>query len=559
MKPSRRRKGSLIAIGAVMLLVLSLVAVFGGQTIWSYLQHERYRQALESAALKAASDLSEIVINDPYFGFVSLSDRPAAGNATIAEDGEPVPVHGINSLIAASRLDYLIASELGDERLQSFALEDARHAREAANKLTEVLSKSLSPDSKDAKDMDGNVVRPYVDAINAYQDSLKCFTQDPPQEFQLELGWLTKVSATVTPLPFTSPNLPGLKATALNDIAINGYYKANVDVPSGSEHLFFAGLGSQPSLVDAGAFVPTDREHISTVVRAQAKSFLPNFLGRKGDAQELITQACGQAYALDRKPAPSVLVLTFPDGLPPGVDTMHDILTNPSLNESAMRSYVPVGSDYAMGNTSQLQPRGVRGSAAGCFALALHDWLRNNYALPKVDSMLGILNTSLSRIAGPGNTMFALGMAADGTPVLTQLSRKPFADRAVEDQQLFLTTDEPIMIGNRSWMVTCRDQVRIAGTIAGGRHAGQPLPADPINWDGLDTFVSQSFARASASRRPGGIVANGILGPLGDLSFDNAQLQRKDGRTLSHGLRRSSYSAGLAAELLICTARRPLP
>src|SRR5579883_2289538 len=141
MKPSRRRKGSIIAIGAVVILVLSLVAAFGGQTIWSYLQHERYRQALESAALKAASDLSEIVINDPYFGFVSLSDRPAAGNATIADDGEPMPVHGINSLIAASRLDYLIASELCDERLQSFALEDARHARDAASRLTEVLEK----------------------------------------------------------------------------------------------------------------------------------------------------------------------------------------------------------------------------------------------------------------------------------------------------------------------------------------------------------------------------------------------------------------------------------
>lgn len=553
MKRPRRRRGSLIAIGAVILLVLSFIAVFAGQTIWSYLMHERYRQALEAASLKAASDLSEIVINDPYFGFISLSDRPASGHATIAEDGEPVPIHGINSLIAASRLDYLIATELGDERLQSFAGEDARHAREAAANLTQVLEKSLREDSKDAKDMDGNVVRPYADAVATYQNSLKCFTQEPPLEFRLELGWLRKSGATITPLPYTPQNCGPLK-----DIAVRGYYKANVDLPVGSEHLFLASLGSQPSLVDTNAFNPSDGQHISTVVRAQAKCLLPNLLSQKGERQELVTQACGQAYALDREPAPSVLMLSFPDGLPPGIDTMHDILTHPSLNESVMRSYVPVGNDYPTGHTSELQARGASGSAAGSFALALHDWLRNNYALPKVDAMLAILNTSLSRTAASGNTMFAIEIAADGTPVLTQLSRKPFADRAVEEEQLLLTIDTPIVIGNRSWMVSCRDQVHTPGTIAGGKHAGQPLPADPINWDGLDTFVSRSFAQAAASRRPGGIVANGLLGPLGDLSFAHAQLQCTDGRALSRGFRRSSYSAGLAAEVLICTARRPL-
>src|SRR6516225_9906245 len=114
MKHPRTAEGSILAIGAVILIVVCLIILLGGQTIWSFLLHERYKQALEAAALKAASDLSEIVINDPYFGFISLSDRPPIGHATVAEDGEPVPVHGINTIIATSRLEYLIATEIGD-------------------------------------------------------------------------------------------------------------------------------------------------------------------------------------------------------------------------------------------------------------------------------------------------------------------------------------------------------------------------------------------------------------------------------------------------------------
>src|SRR5262249_51716341 len=157
--------------------------MFGNELVWLFLQQQRYQQALEASALKAASDLSEIVINDPYFGFVSLTDRPAIGRATQAPDGEPVPVRGINTIIATARLDYIIATELGNEKMQGFALEDALHARDTAVRLNNALEEALKVNPKEVPhDMDGNVVRPYSDALNTYNTSLLCFTNKPPKE-----------------------------------------------------------------------------------------------------------------------------------------------------------------------------------------------------------------------------------------------------------------------------------------------------------------------------------------------------------------------------------------
>ena len=171
--------------GAILLLCLALLGfvitlfAFSIHVVQLLIERHRYQQAVESAALQASSDLSKIVINDPYFGFISLSDYPAIGKATIAIDGEPLPVHGINTIIATSRLDYIIAKQVDDQYLEELALVDIRHAKEAAVRLDNVLENSLTEKFNDKEhaphDMDGNMVCPYVDALNAYEESLEHF------------------------------------------------------------------------------------------------------------------------------------------------------------------------------------------------------------------------------------------------------------------------------------------------------------------------------------------------------------------------------------------------
>lgn len=153
--------------------------MFGSRVLLLMTERDRYKQALESAAMKASVDLSGIVINDPNFGFISLSDQGAIGRATMAADGEPLPVHSINTIIATTRLDYIIAQEIGDDQLKELALQDIRHARAAAIHLDRVLERALSAQSDNEasvpRDMDGNAVHPYADALSTYEKESTIF------------------------------------------------------------------------------------------------------------------------------------------------------------------------------------------------------------------------------------------------------------------------------------------------------------------------------------------------------------------------------------------------
>jgi hypothetical protein len=75
-----------------------------------------------------AEKLSRIVVNDSHFGFIALSNSPPIGKATVADDGEPCPISGINNLLATIRLDTLMAHELNDSNLCQLADADYEQA-----------------------------------------------------------------------------------------------------------------------------------------------------------------------------------------------------------------------------------------------------------------------------------------------------------------------------------------------------------------------------------------------------------------------------------------------
>ncbi len=78
-------------IVTVILFMLGYVRILGS--------HSEQRTAIESAALAAAKDLSRIVVEDPNFGLISLSDAAPVGTNTAAGDRYFMPVHGINTLL----------------------------------------------------------------------------------------------------------------------------------------------------------------------------------------------------------------------------------------------------------------------------------------------------------------------------------------------------------------------------------------------------------------------------------------------------------------------------
>jgi hypothetical protein len=559
---SRRKDGSILALGAVILLAVVMLFMFGNELAWLFLQQERYQQAVEASALKAASDLSEIVINDPNFGFISLTDRPAIGKATQAADGEPVPVRGINTIIATARLDYIIATELGNGQLQEFALQDARNARDAAVRLNKALEEALKVEPKQVPhDMDGNIVHPYADALNAYNASLMCFTNAPPKEFELTLGWLGQTGSTITPVP-VQPRTKVKDQYVPIGGEVNQCYKAGVDLPVGNEHFHLASLGPQPSLARVDDFLPTDPSHVCSVIKVEAVGQAASLLPWDKSVRLVNGRACGQSYAIVSQPAPSVLILAFSDGRPVGINCIRDLFSTEGLNNATMKVYRPVNGDFPIDPHCQLVAcsDNLADCAASAFiARSFYDWLRSNYTLPKIDSLLDAFSQKFidASQGGSVSNVFATEITADGNAVVSCLRANPFQDLRIAESQLYGINGQPVPIGPSNWTVVCRDEVNTLGTINGGQHAGQPLAGNPINWAELDSYVDDRFATAAATRRPSAVTISGKRQPGGGIDLSGAQLGVTNKQSVHQDIRKSSCSAGLASEIRITSPVAP--
>lgn len=523
---------------------------FSSQIAPLFMLQSRHQQALEAASLKAASDLSRIVVNDPYWGYISLSDYPAMGTATKAGDGQPLPVHSINTVLAATRLDYIVAEELGNATLEELALEDLRNAKAAEQSLARVLERSLKENNSDARDINGESVTPKKDAWDTYIGCLGALPKPKQNQFKLTLGRLSDLAATTTRLPFLSDAGSRIKYFP-KDIQVNGFYRACVNIPVGPEHLTLVPVGAQASLVNSSKFIPARQngDELNSIVKVEAACELRNLWEKTPQAVSGI--ACAEACTLGTPPAPSVLLVSFPCGRPSSITNIGDLLNNHGLSSTMMNSYTPRGNDYPSDASCSLEKLSRQVSASSSIAYCFHDWLRSNYSLPKIDSVISALNQNLNGVGQSFNSSFVLAVKADGSVIVSPLHDRPFQGFSVGENQFYAVASEPVLLGDRDSIIMCRDEVRSLGTSAGGKHAGQPLPGDPINWDELEAYVDSSFTNTICTRKPNGITFTGRRRPNGGYILTDAQLQRSDGGMLEHPLRTSACSTGLAAEVSV--------
>jgi hypothetical protein len=212
--------GLLIAIG---LFVFNYTRILGG--------HEQHSTAIEASSLAAAQAIARVVVEDPNYGFISLSDYPPIGQGTKAGDGEPLPVIGINTIVGTARLDMIVAHELGDETMKALAVKDVENTRAAARRLTDVIKASLQPGGSPlAKDLDGKPVAPYETAHNLYEGNKVSDAMGGSGvsgSFKLTLGYLDGGSTTLTPLP-----QPEEFAEVQADQKEDNNYKAFINIPA---------------------------------------------------------------------------------------------------------------------------------------------------------------------------------------------------------------------------------------------------------------------------------------------------------------------------------------
>ena len=136
----------------------------------------------------------------------------------------------------------------------------------------------------------------------------------------------------------------------------------------------------------------------------------------------------------------------------------------------------------------------------------IHDWLRTVHVRARIDSLIAALNTKISRDCSQPCLLYEFNQ--DGYVLTRSLSETPFSSQAVSENQRYLLTFDGLADGASIWAISLRDEVSNLGTLSGGKHAGQSIAADAVNWCDLQVYGSQSLSPALAGKgsdvvRPG--------------------------------------------------------
>ena len=177
----RKKHGNITTLVVCVICFVILPAVLLVTQINLYMvDRARTQNVLEAASLLAANDLSRIVLNDPNFGFVSLSNYPPVGKATFAADGEPLPVTGINTLTGTVRQNTILAIELDNATMKCLADQDRENLGSAIKQLNACFEGTTRGDRRYlGKDIHGR-------RVELVEDVMSFLRQNLPSDVQLE-------------------------------------------------------------------------------------------------------------------------------------------------------------------------------------------------------------------------------------------------------------------------------------------------------------------------------------------------------------------------------------
>ncbi|HNB16328.1 MAG TPA: hypothetical protein PLC15_13175, partial [Candidatus Obscuribacter sp.] len=406
-RSERRRRGAALLLFAVLCVAAFASSLLAGASLIKLVSlRQRTNLAVEAAALAAASDLSTLVIDDPEFGYLALSDFAPTSAHLIGQDGKPLPVTGINTLLSTTRANLIVARHLNNETFLELARLDAKRAREAAGRLQQALAAALSQTAAAPLDKDGKPVRPRDHARAVLLKNLAAHAgiqASNIDDFKIELGTSDKAISTTTPL-LVGENAAQSKST--------DYYQAFVNTPVGEEDFHFFAVGKQASLTSATGFrnESLTKAKGASLVRVSVKIKQDLGLGLRG----VQADACAMPFALEDKSESGTLVLGLPQGLPAGYNSLQDLLSDNHKNTAAVKLYSAVGGDYPLETCAYLSPYqgeaslGDNSQSAKVFALGLYDWLRTAHGRFHLASVLNTIGMRIQPSQGsfrPGESL----------------------------------------------------------------------------------------------------------------------------------------------------------
>ena len=298
----------------------------------------------------------------------------------------------------------------------------------------------------------------------------------------------------------------------------------------------------------------------------------------------LHASACAQPACLPDKSAPGVLALNFMHGLVPGIASIQDLLDNRQLNDNKVEVLTANGGDFPTDFYSQLVSSPDSNSVktvSQLFATGFHDWLRTAHNKPRIDSVIDAVSARFvdaAQMGSPNRLRPNLFYEIDnsGRVHISNVSESPFYSlnnnfafgsinlnqrlrECTYDQQNYALSFAGINTGGYDWMMVYRDYTRTLGTIAGGKHAGQVLAGDPVNWCELSRFAScpeRAFEKGTGERALG-LHVHGQMYDETAVMLEGAHFTKTNGLPLFRQPRRSYYSGGLAAYFELSSPLEP--
>lgn len=453
----------------------------------------RAQNVVEAAGKIAAMDLSRIVINDPEFGYVSLSSHKPVGTATHALDGEPLPVIGINTLVGSLRFNAIIADELQNETMKSLIDKDLDAMRETIKHLNSVLGDSLKQSGRREKciDINGVTVDPVEDVREFLSKNLPPNTQ--LESVQLTLGWQEGGSETSISIPQPAK----LAQVTTRDVQA-GQYEAFTDYPVGNRTFTFAGLAPQTHLVSTKMFREDDGKHICSIVKIEC-----TLIAQDESQSKIQCVACCQAFTHPDTAALGAMTVRFAGRPVPGLMSWNEFLTASSFRDNKVMTYDITCGDYPFDRRALMKDSQgeTETSTARQFAQHLYNWLRNGRVRPRVDAVLSMINDPFQTRP---REVYTYEFENDGSISRTISEGQRFTPSVTADGQ-FVTISDTRTKNGANAIVIFRDNVQRMNTEA-GKHGGQPLAGYPLN----DALGCIDYERISAQFSKRSTYADGL-------------------------------------------------
>jgi len=482
---SRRNAGAslvlVIAVFGMLALMIMLFCLKFTGFMGSY--HEQ-RSAIEAAALAAAKDLSAIVIADPNFGLIGLSDSSPIGTATAAGDGYYMPVTGINTLLGTIRLDLIISDYLEDPLMKQLAMTDYNNALIAQKNLVTALTAAIA-NGGTGTDANGNILNPTQDAIDTYKSNKVHLVAGQsstlvPGTLGLTLGYVDGL-ATRTGIP-----QPQSVASVPQSQQAQGFYSPNVAINYTSNNkqtpFVFAAQGPNATLVDFRVF-QTSLNGLPYSTPSVVKVDADEKYTDNGVMTHTIhaTAAALSGTVTDQRPNPGAFTITFMDGPVPEIVQPGDLINSPQIQaDPTDMMQTPLTGDYPQTPLSNYSmpflpdPDSYHPKFENVFSVAFYDWIKRGGTTVNVQSLINMLQTPMNFGAGSPQ-MQRFHLTSSGTVTNDSIPWSQ-TNLCVSNKQYRATSGLGIVSANQnSYDLQITDYVHLPGTTQGGLHAGEPL------------------------------------------------------------------------------------